>query len=74
MRNAPVPNRIAIEVNGDTQELMLGAGEERLVSLPQAQDKQSLRLRITSQSGFRPSTTDPGSTDLRYLGCWVEIR
>jgi hypothetical protein len=74
VRNAPVDNRITIEAGGDRQELLLGAGEERAVTLPSTTDLRPLRLRITSQSGFRPSTTESGSSDQRYLGGWVEIR
>jgi hypothetical protein len=60
-------------VDGHAQQLTLAAGEETLVPLPHA-DVSGLRVRITSQSGFRPSTAEPGSTDLRYLGCWIELR
>jgi hypothetical protein len=74
VRNAPVDNHLTIDVNGDVQELMLGPGEERLIRLQNAEDRRPLRLRITSQSGFRPSTLEPGNTDLRYLGVWIEPR
>jgi len=74
LRNAPVDNHVTIDVNGDLQELMLGPGEERLIRLPNALGRRPLRLRVTSQSGFRPSTVEPGSADLRYLGVWIEAR
>ena len=74
MRNAPVDNHVTIDVNGDVQELMLGPGEERLIKLPNAEDHRPLRLRVTSQSGLRPSTMEPGNADLRYLGVWIEPR
>jgi hypothetical protein len=73
VRNAPIDNHVTIDVDGSLQQLMLGPGEERLVALPRA-ELRGLRVRITSQSGFRPSTEEPGSTDMRYLGCWIEIR
>jgi len=74
LRNAPVDNDITIDVDGDVQELMLGPGEERLVPFPNAKGRRPLLVRITSRNGFRPSTTDPGNTDLRYLGVWTEVR
>jgi hypothetical protein len=73
VRNAPIDNHVTIDVDGSVQQLMLGPGEERLVALPRA-ELSGLRVRITSQSGFRPSSEEPGSTDMRYLGCWIELR
>ena len=74
VRNAPVDNHVTIDVTGDVEELMLGPGEERLIKLANAEDHRPLRLRVTSQSGFRPSTMEPGNADLRYLGVWIEPR
>jgi len=74
VRNAPVENRVTIDVDGETHELTLGASEERVVPLPKRNRGSALLVRITSRSGFRPSQAEPGSTDLRYLGCWIESR
>jgi hypothetical protein len=74
VRNAPVDNDITIDLDGEVHELMLEPGEERLVSFPNAKGWRPLLVRITSRNGFRPSATDPGNTDLRYLGVWVEVR
>jgi hypothetical protein len=73
VRNAPVDNHVTVEIDGNIQQLTLRPGEERLVAWPHPRRRQ-LRVRITSQTGFRPSTEEPGSTDMRYLGCWIEIR
>jgi hypothetical protein len=73
VRNAPISNHVTIDVDGHAKELTLAPGEEQLVALPRA-DLSGLRVRIRSQSGFRPSTAEAGSTDLRYLGCWIELR
>jgi hypothetical protein len=72
VRNAPVDNHVAIDIDGNVQELQLEPREERLVPLPR--QRRPFRVRITSQSGFRPSTEEPASTDMRYLGCWIELR
>jgi hypothetical protein len=74
VRNAPVDNHVTIDVDGEVRELTLGPGEEQLVRLMNAPSRSSVRVRITSPNGFRPSVTEPGSTDLRYLGCWVETK
>jgi len=73
VRNAPIANQVTLDIDGRAQELTLAPSEEQLVALPRP-DLSGVRVRITSQSGFRPSTVEPGSTDLRYLGCWIEIR
>jgi hypothetical protein len=31
-------------------------------------------LRITSAHGARPTEFERGSTDTRFLGCWIETR
>ena len=74
VRNAPVDNHVTIDVDGEVHELTLRPGEEQLVRLTNTHRRSSVRVRITSRNGFRPSTTEPGSTDLRYLGCWVETK
>jgi hypothetical protein len=74
VRNAPVDNHVTIDVDGEIHELSLTPGEEQLVRLTNSRWRSSARVRITSRNGFRPSTAEPGSTDLRYLGCWVETR
>jgi hypothetical protein len=74
VRNAPVDNHVTIDVDGEVHELTLGPGEEQLVRLMNAHGRSSARVRITSQNGFRPSVTEPGGNDLRYLGCWVETK
>ena len=74
LRNAPVANQLSVDVDGESRELMLGPGEEQLLAWPQTAGRPAVRVRIRSRSGFRPSTTEAGSTDQRYLGCWIEVR
>lgn len=73
VRNAAVANTVTIEVDGTRQELALAAGEQRELPLASADRRTISTLRVTSASGFRPSQTEPGNRDLRYLGCWVEL-
>ena len=74
VRNAPVGNRVTIDADGETRELTLDPGEEQLVNLPARQDRKTIRVRVRSETGFRPSAIDPSNMDLRYLGCWLETR
>jgi hypothetical protein len=74
LRNAPVENTIAVEVDGDRREAGLHPGEETTLVIPRRRATPDVVVGIQTTSGFRPSETEPGSTDVRYLGCWVEIR
>jgi hypothetical protein len=74
VRNAPVTNRVSIEIDGHAQTFDLHPREERMVSVPISRAGGAALVKIHSDSGFRPSTVEPGSTDNRYLGVWIELR
>jgi hypothetical protein len=74
VRNAPVTNRVSLEIDGRAQTLELQPREERMVPLPVSSDRGAALVNIYSDSGFRPSQVEPGSTDNRYLGVWIELR
>jgi hypothetical protein len=74
VRNVPLDNVLGIDVDGVYQELALTSREERIVRIPPAQRHSDRRLTIRTRAGIRPSQLNPGSADLRFLGCWIEIR
>ena len=74
VRNAAVENRVTIEADGVRREFALAAGEERELPLTSPRASTISTLRVTSARGFRPSQVEPGNKDLRYLGCWIELR
>ena len=74
IRNAPVENRVTVEMDGAQHELVLAAGEERELPLANSTGGTLSMVSVTSVSGFRPSQVEPGNKDLRYLGCWIELR
>jgi hypothetical protein len=74
VRNAPVANRLTIEIDGQTHVLALGPREERMVPVPLTGDQSAAMIRFQTDTGFRPSLVEPGSTDTRFLGCWIELR
>ena len=74
VRNVPLDNVLTIEVDGTRQEVALASREERIVQLPPANGRRDRRLTIRTRTGIRPSQLNPGSADLRFLGCWIEIR
>jgi hypothetical protein len=74
VRNPPVANTVILESDGWREQLVLAPGEERLVALPLTSSTGRSRLRVSTAQGARPTEFEPGSTDSRYLGCWIETR
>jgi hypothetical protein len=76
LRNGAAANAVTLEAaTGEWREQWsLAPGEERDLSVPLDPRRGAVLLRITTSSGFRPSEVEPGSTDTRLLGAWLEIR
>jgi hypothetical protein len=74
VRNPPVANQVTLEGDGWREVLALSPGEERIVTRPVPAEPGGLRLRITAAHGARPTEFERGSTDARFLGCWIETR
>ena len=74
VRNVPLDNVLTIDIDGARQELALGSREERIIQLPPANGRSDRRLTLRTRTGIRPSQLNPGSADLRFLGCWIEVR
>lgn len=74
VRNPPIENHVTIVADDRRQELTMAPGEERLVEMPMSIDRTTLHLTVSSANGVRPTEFEPGSTDARLLGCWIETR
>jgi hypothetical protein len=74
VRNPPVENRITLEAGDWRQDLAFTPGEERLFEIPAIRGRVAVPLRVTSARGARPAEFERGSTDTRFLGCWIETR
>jgi len=70
LRNGPVQNVVRLQARAWSSAVTLGPREERLVEVPLASGLVLLEVR--TETGFRPSQTEPGSKDARYLGVWIE--
>jgi len=55
------------------KEITLQPSEQRQIDIPYPDATGTIRIRLTSRSGFRPSDTPP-AMDARYLGAFVEVR
>jgi hypothetical protein len=62
-----------LDAGGWRREIDLQPGMTREVELPGDGRGGVIALRVTSASGFTPADTTPGSTDRRFLGCWIEV-
>lgn len=74
VRNAPVVNRVTLETDGEENVLNLQPGEERVLPIQVAKGRPAALIRFRSDNGFRPSESESGSTDTRFLGVWIEFR
>lgn len=73
LRNAPVSNRVSLSAGSWKQDLEMAADEERRVDIPADAGRGVAWVRIRSASGFRPSNSDSGSRDTRFLGVYVRV-
>jgi hypothetical protein len=74
VRNAPVANRLTLAIDGERQTIDLRAREERFIPLQTTNGRRAARVSLQSDTGFHPAEVEPGSTDNRFLGVWVEVR
>jgi hypothetical protein len=72
-RNAPVDNRVVLESGSWREEMQLGAGEQRRITVPIEPQRGAALLTVTTTAGFRPSAADPRSRDDRFLGVWIRV-
>jgi len=73
LRNAPVENRVRIEVGRWRETWTLAPEEEREILVPAPTGARRPVVSIAAERGFRPSEVDPASEDHRGLGCRVEV-
>jgi hypothetical protein len=73
LRNAPVPNHVTIDMNGERRELDLAPGEEKALVFEKT-GASDFPLRVEATHGFRPWQIDHANADMRFLGCWIEVR
>ena len=66
LRNGAADNVVTVQSDSGREDVVLKAGEERRVDVPDAGV-----LRIRSATSFRPSEVNAGSRDTRLLGVFV---
>jgi len=74
LRNGPVQNDVTLDSGRWRHALTLAPGEEREVRVPIEDARNAALVRITCSSGFRPSETEPGNRDSRFLGVYARIK
>jgi hypothetical protein len=74
LRNSPEANDVTITIDGRDERLSLQPREERVVPLTLRTPDGVALVSLRSPAGFHPSDLEPGSTDTRFLGVWVELR
>jgi len=72
LRNGARPNTIHVRGAALTLDIALAPREERLIDVPLDARSRAAFVWIRADQGFRPSETDAGSRDQRYLGVWMQ--
>ena len=67
-------NRLTLEVEGRSEEIELQPREERMIPVRHTSGGAATLISFHTSRGFKPSLVEPGSTDHRFLGCWIELR
>jgi hypothetical protein len=70
LRNGNAPNDVQLQSAAEVHPVALQPGEQRLFPVRVPADGV-VRLRVASESGFRPSDAPGG--DRRYLGVWIGL-
>lgn len=73
VRNGGVPNTVTIESGTFQRLLMLAPFQELDVDIPLT-PAGTANVRIASGDGFVPAEQQPGSSDRRLLGVWIQPR
>jgi hypothetical protein len=72
LRAGPVLTGVDLAAGGWRQHATLQPGGTQIVDIPTG-SSSAITLSVKTNAGFRPSQTEPGSTDSRYLGVWLEF-
>jgi len=70
-RNAPVPNRVSIDLPSGTHDVTLQP--EETWTTPALQGSSSIVVKVRADAGFRPAERDPRTGDRRWLAVWVSV-
>lgn len=72
VRAGGVATGVRLESGTWREAFSLPAGVSREVVVPLRPGAAAV-LRVTTDHGFRPALVEPGSTDMRHLGVWLEF-
>ena len=73
IRNGGAQNRVAVTVGDHAEQLELAAWETREVVLPVPAGGRLIPISVHPEGGFVPAEMEPGSTDVRLLGCQISV-
>jgi hypothetical protein len=73
LRNGAAANAVEVDTGSVHRVERLAPRQESDIAVPVPPGTESLRMSITSPSGFRPIDVQEG-TDARELGVWVALK
>jgi hypothetical protein len=71
--SGPAGADCTVSLSGQSQTVKTPPGQTSSVSFAVAPDRRFVPLAVQASTFFRPSETDPASTDGRGLGCQVRV-
>jgi hypothetical protein len=69
----PNAGNVAIDVGGERMDTVLRANETRRLSIAVPRGATSVPISVQASGSFVPIDVEPGSRDLRSLGCQVRV-
>jgi hypothetical protein len=73
LRSGARPNTVKLETPTWSREVWLRPEGAVELSVPPDRRPGIIPLQVTASGGFRPNALEPGNTDSRLLGCWIEV-
>ena len=64
---------VRLEVGGERMDTMLGPNETRRLSIAVPKGAVSVPISVQAPGSFLPIDVEPGSRDMRSLGCQVRV-
>ena len=74
LRNTAADNQVTVTSGRWRQDLVLRSREERGIEVPAGDNRYGVAIEVAVSGGARPVNFEPGSTDERFLGLWIEPR
>jgi hypothetical protein len=74
VRQGSAAGEVGVRSGSWSESRTLDAGATWDLQIPQGPSGTAMRVTVSTAAGFRPADADPASSDVRWLGAWIEPR